>query len=281
MAATFRGLVRGLVCLGFVTSASAGIISISETNGDPGKSSIIEPSGSSNGSFFQEDAFAMVDRSHECNGVAFDSLGRLTTGSGGDPAIATIQGLPAYLVGKPYIANANDNKDNAGYSLTINVDAPSYVYLMIDNRVGDENNKDIPTLGSGGIGPMAWVADLGFVLVNTGLSPNGQPDFVGVDEGPYTSIAPGLRSHSAAGLGVGPGVELNQFFSVYAKLVSSTITLGEQNDGTTRNMYGVVVASVPEPSTFGLLALGAALLQIGRAQRRRGCPVRTTERCRE
>ena len=261
---------KGFLLLASIASASASIISISETNGDAGKPSIVEPTGSSNGALFGEDAFALVDRSHEYNGAAFDSTGRLTTGVAPDQAIASIIGLPAYLVGNPYIANANDNKDNANYSLTINVDSPSFIYLLIDNRIGDENNKDMPTLGSAGLGPMAWVADMGFVLVNTGLSPNGQPDFLAMDQGPFTSITLATRSHATVGLGIGSGVSVDEFFSVYRKQITSTITLGDQNIGSSRNMYGVVVASIPEPSTWGLmgLALGYVFIRRRRAAHR-------------
>ncbi|HEY1340113.1 MAG TPA: PEP-CTERM sorting domain-containing protein [Bryobacteraceae bacterium] len=262
-------------CL-FCASAAgawAGILSITETNADPGSPAIIEPRESSNGSLFGEDAFAFVDRSHEYNGVAFDASGHLTTGSSTDPAISSFVGLPSYLLGNLYIAIANENKDNAGYTLTIQVDSPSYVYLLIDNRVGDDNNKDIPALGSGGVGVMPWVADMGFILMNTGLSPLGQSDFVGLDQGAQTIISPGDRTHLSPGLAIGAGNSVDQFFSVYRMSVASSITLGEQNDTRNRNIYGVVVAPTPEPATWIVvgLVIGAGLLRRKRSRGRQCC----------
>ncbi len=242
-----RLLLPGLLTAGlFGLRASAGIVSISESGGDAGRFSIIEPTGSPNGSVFQEDAFMFTDRTHEWNGPAFDGAGNLST------AGTTIQGLPPYLIGHPYIANANNHRDNAAYMLTITVDSASHIYLLIDNRVGDGANANPPTLGSGGSGLMPWVADMGFVQVNTGRSPNGQPDFVGADEGAQLSTSdPPARTHNAT---VGPGVGLNNFATIYRKTIpAGSITLLQQNNGSL-NMYGVVVVSIAPPATPANLA---------------------------
>jgi fibronectin type 3 domain-containing protein len=227
-------LVAASCALALPMSLPAAIVSISETGTDAGRFSIIEPAGSPNGTVFQEDAWIFTDRTHEYNGPAFDGAGNLSTGG------ATVLGLPDYLVGHPYVANANNHRDNANYTLTVTVDTISRIYLLIDNRVGDGANATPPTLGSGGVGLMAWVADMGFAQVNTGISPNGQPDFVGADEGAQlTASDPAARTHLAT---VGAGVGLNQFFTVYAKTISAgSITLRQQAAGSL-NMYGVVVA---------------------------------------
>jgi hypothetical protein len=251
-----------------LSTARAAIVSISESGGDTGRFAIIEPTGSPNGSLFGEDAWMFTDRTHEYNGARFTSAGVLSTvEAAGDVVI----GLPSYLVGQPYIANANNHRDNANYLLTLTVDVPSYLYLLVDNRLGDNVNTTPPTLGSGGAGLMAWVADMGFVQMNTGLSPNGQTDFGAADEGGSLSASiPADRAHAGASqpnLAVGPGNGLNQFFTVYMKQVDAgSITLREQNGGGL-NMYGVVVAPVPEPSTFGLMGLGL-LLGVGAPWRR-------------
>ena len=53
------------------------------------------------------------------------------------------------------------------------------------------NSTNPPTLGSGGTGTMPWVADDGWTIVNTGISPNGQPDFVALsDVSAQTTSAP-------------------------------------------------------------------------------------------
>jgi len=254
---TTLAAVAGLVLAQLATQAA--VTAISETGGDTGRFAIIEPQGSANGSFFKEDAWMFTDRTHEYNGPAFDASGNLLTTSGG-AVPASIVGLPPYLVGWQYIANANNHRDNASYTLTLTLDTPSTLYLLLDNRLGDGNALNPPTLGSGGTGLMSWVADMGFNMVNTGLSPNGQPDFVGADEGGQLSPQgsyPDLRTHGTSGLGTGPGVQINNYDTVYELDVpAGDFTLKEQNGGSL-NMYGVVV--VPEPQTLAL-AVGIGLL---------------------
>lgn len=193
---------------------------------------------------FGEDVFCYTDRTHQYNGVRFDpATGLLST------TAETIVGLPAYLIGGEYVSTRNDNRDNADFQLQIGVGPNVTAYLLIDNRVGDDVNTTPPTLGSGTSGLMRWVADEGWRQVNTGMSPNGQPDYGAIDEG--GSIAAGSfndRAITPANLGTGPGDGINNFFTVYRRdfNAGATITLKEQGFGG--NMYGLVV--VPRAAGF-------------------------------
>ncbi|MEP0841525.1 MAG: PEP-CTERM sorting domain-containing protein [Phycisphaerae bacterium] len=206
--------------------------------------------------YFNEDVFSFTDRTHEYNGARYDSGTGLLSTSGD-----TIVPLPSYLVGGEYIATRNSNRDNpVGFQIDVTVSRDVWAYLLIDNRLGDSTSSNPPTLGSGGVGLMAWVADDGWTQYSTGLFPNNQPDYVGVDEGGSVSNW-AARTHLAT---TGPGNGLNQFSTVYRKRFTGPgiITLKEQAGGNL-NMYGLVVT--PEPATMGLLVLGAA----GLAARRR------------
>jgi hypothetical protein len=206
---------------------------------------------------FDEDAFTFTDRTAQYNGPRFNSAGTLTFA---DAAAAgdVIKGLPSYLVGAEYVSTLNTNRDNPAFQLMVDLgQVVATAYLLIDNRVGADNtNTTPPALGSGGTGVMPWVADDGWSIVNTGYSPNGQPDFAGIDEGRTpTSFAD--RIANGANQGTGPGVLVNNAYTIFLKVFppGSTITLNAQNDGTNDNMYGLVV--VPEPTTMGLIACAA------------------------
>jgi hypothetical protein len=155
-----------------------------------------------------EDSLTFVDRTHEYNDIPVEALGA------------------------EYIMVANNDKTTADYGLDVTLSAPCLLALAIDDRVGDDDNTNGPTLG-GGI--MDWVGGMGFV--DTGLD-------VGIDEG-------------------GDGV-INQTSSIYTLAVAAgTYSLGAQNNGGSRNMYGV--AAIPEPMTLTLLGLGG----LGLVRRRR------------
>lgn len=119
--------------------------------------------------------------------------------------------IPSVLVGIDYIKVANDDKDNRNYELDVTVGADATLLLFIDDRVGDGDNTNPPTIGSGA---MNWVVAMGFV--DTGLQ-------IDIDENPAADVS------------------IDQHFSVFSQEVptGSRVTLLEQNDGSFRNMYGV------------------------------------------
>jgi hypothetical protein len=258
--------------------AGAGIVSVTVTGGDnPANNyqAIIEPESDgvgAEGTFFQEDAWMFINRTHEYNGPRFDANGLLKFGTSYAPDDIVV-GLPSYLIGQPYVSQYMENRDNASLQLDMVLDNeyPEYeIYLLIDNRVGDDINTDPPTLGQGTAPKMQWVLDQGYVQVNTGISPNGQPDFVGADEGASVSgdWRHNNRTHGTANLDTGPGMHLQQASTVYTRVVDGdqTISFFEQNHGG-KNNYGIVVHGIPEPTTLGLLALGG-LAGLARRKRR-------------
>jgi hypothetical protein len=208
---------------------------------------------------FGEDEPIYLDRTHQYNGPRFTAAGALTNS---DPVLATdiIKGLPQYLLGGEYVSTLQSNRDNADLTIDVRVIPPVRAYLLLDNRVGesvsvgeaDLRYLDPPTLGSA----MSWVAADGWLQKNSGYSPNGQPDYVAVDEGGSISDF-SQRGALNPKLGEGPGVSINNFYTVYERSypAGATIHLKEQNFGGI-NMYGLVVQPVPEPSSLGLLGLG-------------------------
>ncbi len=178
---------------------------------------------------FGEDAKAMTDRAHDYGASS-----------------ATVP-LPGYLVGHEYIMIANNNRDNVGFSLDITIAQPSLVYLLIDNRLADGDNATPPDFTSS----MTWVQTDLYIPISLNGNHVGNPAFpddVGIDENADGTI--------------------NQWSSVYGKLVpAGTFTVGEPNNAG-RNMYGVVIAAIPEPGTTGLLLLGAGLLAVAKRRQR-------------
>ncbi len=177
---------------------------------------------------FGEEALTFSDRTHQHNGAAFDVGGVLsTTGT-------NIVPLPVYLVGGDYVRFANDARENAGYSATVTTDVPSDFYILVDNRVNgpaldaSSSNTTDPDLG----GNLQWIIDGGWERVNTGISPNGQADYTGVDE---------------SGDGVGAGVALNQFYAVYKSSAPATNATIGNNATTGSNMVALVAVPAPDP----------------------------------
>ncbi|MBM3845191.1 MAG: hypothetical protein FJ405_02745 [Verrucomicrobia bacterium] len=174
---------------------------------------------------------AFVDRNHR---YANDP------GTGGGNPL----NIPGYLLGHEYILSGNDNRDNASYVLDVTIGFQSIFYMLIDNRLGDAENVLPPTFGPT---KMQWILDDGWAAVMTGANRLGsmsRPDEVAIDEGADGTI--------------------NQWYSVYSKTFEAGTLRLRQADNAGQNMYGVVVAVVPEPGVIGFAALGALALVLRR-----------------
>ena len=168
---------------------------------------------------FGEESLTFSDRTHQHNGAAFDADGNLSTT--GDQIID----LPNYLVGGDYIRFANNARDNSPYNAYVEADGITTWYLLVDNRLdGPASSRNSPNSTDPVIGGnLQWIIDDGWIRVNTGISPNGLPDYTGVDEG---------------GDGFGPGQGLNQFYSVYS-MTGDSVTIRGQGIGGS-NMMSLV-----------------------------------------
>jgi hypothetical protein len=164
-------------------------------------------------------------------------------GTGGGNPLA----IPSYLLGLEYIMSGNDNRDNASYILDVTVSAPTRVYMLIDNRLGDPNslNSDPPSFGPT---KMQWILDEAWQATANGLNRFGNvgvPDEVPIDEGEDGTI--------------------NQWYSVYYKDYAPGTFQLRQADNAGQNMYGAILQQIPEPTALSLAALGV----LGILRRRR------------
>ena len=255
-----KSCLLGALCVILLTSGvgQASIISVVEVNLGGDDAAIIEPSGTgADGTLFGEDVNAFSDRIHEHNGAAFDSTGTLSTSG------TTVVPLPSYLVGNEYVRFSNNAEDNADYVATIIADEQLYWYLLVDNRLdgllGDasSSNTTDPVLG----GTLEWVTLGNWLRVDTGISPNGQADYTGVDE-----------KYSSGGV----DKDLDQFYSVYNLSTNEGLPLKTNvatvfNNGIAgSNMIAVVGSPSPIPIPAALWLFGSGLLGlVGIARRKK------------
>jgi hypothetical protein len=255
MFSTRRASLVAVILLAANSASAQGLISVTQ-NTVPGLDPI---QAQVEVTTLAEESFAYVDRTHELTSARYDAA----TGLLNTAATGTLVGFPQYLLGAQYVANANDNR-TAGTDATLNdyqatytVNLPGTAYLLLDNRLDgtagnvSKTNTTDPNLG----GNLSWVTAGGWTRVNTGIMPNGQADYLGIDEG--GSVAgPNDRTHHDPG----PGNGLNQFFAIYSRQITGpgTFTTGgiRQPSGS-GNMYVVAFQPIPEPSTIALAALGA------------------------
>ncbi len=124
----------------------------------------------------REDVPAFVDRDYQWNGV-------------------DIRGIPTYLVGGDYVKTFNDDKVTQNLVITVTLERPAILYLLVDDRLKQTN----------------WLVDQ---FVDTG-------DDIGLDEGPH--IPNDVRK-----LADGPGESIDQVHSIWKCRVPSakTISIG-------------------------------------------------------
>ncbi len=263
---TPRGLWLGLTivlyfCAGLMHGAVVNVRDVGEGSDYLSGEPITLPAASLCTNRFVRGVQAIRNRRHTVHPATFDATGRLdylkgesdaliaaasaanstnaslnqtvshepAASGGGDetsrPANATNR-FPAYLQGQQYVWFLQDVRHYTNYSCKITVDCPSTFYLLVDNRVNDylpNSEYDDPSFGPP---DTLWVLREGWKRVNTGLSPNGEADYVGIDEGNNGTI--------------------NQVYAVYSKTLNKpgSVSLGTEFDG---NIYCLVVSTNPGP----------------------------------
>jgi len=137
--------------------------------------------------------------------------------------------VPAILQGLEYVRFANDDKNFAGHRVNITVGQACTMYLLIDNRLGDDARANPPTMTSPDV---AWVAQLGFVQTDITTE---------IDESANGSI--------------------DQTFTAFkGTFAAGTYTLGGMISGYGGNMYSLAVAP---PATQAANPVPANGSQIG------------------
>ena len=244
---TTATLVMSLVALMMVSVSQGAIVSLSETGTNYMPAAAVVD-GFAEGSIISPDRTHTIKRAMQGD-ASVDS--RLLFGY--DPFNSSNPAWPtgasacqwaSYLDGGQQVQIRWNNRSVADYTLTINVDTPSYAYVLMDNRILDNVNTNDPDLS----GALTWLAD--WTRMETGICPDGgnTKDWLGIDE-----------SNN------GP---LNQAYAVYRKRFGASVTTGAQNQSA--NMYTVIVQQVPEPTTFVLLGCGAVgLVLVGRRYSRK------------
>jgi hypothetical protein len=139
--------------------------------------------------------------------------------------------VPTVLQGAQFVKFAQNDKENAALSVKFVSAKKATFFLLLDNRIGDGAGGNNPAAGTDdppdfNFGAMPWVLSSGFV--DSGVD-------IGLDENPS-----------------GP-TSIDQSYSVYFRQVEAgeEFTFGAQNDGPSRNMYGIAgVAPQVVPVTF-------------------------------
>lgn len=141
--------------------------------------------------------------------------------------------VPPRMLGAEYVRTANDDKDNPNHELDVTIGQACLLYLLIDNRMGDNVRTDPPNLTAAG---MSWVTQAGFTLTQMTVE----------------------NDENADG-------SLNNTFGVYVKPVTpGTYTLYGQNNGGSRNMY-VVAAALPPTKALNPTPVNGSTITTGAA----------------
>jgi PEP-CTERM motif len=229
----------------------------------PIATSAASPSTSGTSAALVDEAFAYTTRTHEWTAAVVDNTTGLlstTTGNtnGAPSATQTVEPFPSYLKNLEYVQFANNNRNITDYSSDMTFSAPVTAYLFVDNRAGAggstvKANTSDPDLTS----LLSWITTDGWTRVNTGFMPNGQADYLGIDEG-ATVANEAARTHTASGNVAGSGFGVNNFAAIYKKNFPAGLNVGvtKATGNSGIDFYGVAVAPVPEPSTLVLAAVG-------------------------
>jgi len=124
-------------------------------------------------------------------------------------------GLPEFLRGADYVMPFNDDKWSTTLKIIVEVSRPATLYIFLDDREK----------------PPPWLTAS---FVDTGVD-------VGLDEGSWPD--PSLFS-----VDVGPGVSINQVFSVWSRELDrgGPVELGSLAGGkNNRAMYGIAAVAKP------------------------------------
>jgi len=244
----FTPSVRALPLVSSLTENGTGLnangaIATSASNPFPG--AVGDPNTSA---ALGDESLAYVTRTHEWTAVrTLDTTGLLNNALTG----TTLQPFPSYLLGLEYIQLANENRTVPDYSLDVTLTAPAKAYMFLDNRLnGTLNNNSSPNTDDPDLGGnLAWVVNDGWSRVNTGFMPNGQADYIGVDEGATVANA-AARTHPAT---TGSGNGLNQFSAIYLKEFAAGAHIGflKTNGITNINFFGVALAPSGPPPVLG------------------------------
>jgi PEP-CTERM motif len=226
----------------------------------PFATSATSPSVSGTSAALVDEAFAYTTRTHEWTAAVVDNTtGLLSTTTAAPAATQTLEPFPSYLKNLEYVQFANNNRSITDYSADMTFSAPMTAYLFVDNRAGQASGTKANTTDPDLTTVLSWITTDGWTRVNTGFMPNGQADYLGIDEG-ATVANEAARVHTGSGNVAGSGAGVNNFAAIYRKNFPTGLNVGvtkaTANSGL--DFYGVAVApqTVPEPSTLGLAAVG-------------------------
>ena len=131
--------------------------------------------------------------------------------------------VPDYLVGLEYLMLANEDKSNADFQLELTLSQNATVYLLLDNRIGDDEGTNPAYLEEGA---MEWILEMGFTT---------HYDQIGIDEK--------LNDNQEVATG---------WFTIYQlNTTAGSLMFEKQDEGDSRRLYSIVVEPYnlhPEPA---------------------------------